>query len=74
MTKKINQEEAVVGVIVVSNTTSIWIIDCNEDYVQFSWNGGRLCRSMTRYDEEGEPYFKSGKTRWYLNQALRINR
>ena len=71
---KINQEEKVCAIIVVSNNCSIWILECDSDHVQFSWNGGRISTSQVRYDEEGEAYFMSGRTKWYLNTAMRINR
>lgn len=71
---RINQEEKIVAVIVVSNNCSIWILEAESDYVKFSWNGGRISTSQVRYDEEGEAYFMSGRTKWHLNLAMRINR
>jgi hypothetical protein len=71
---RINQEEKIVATIVVSNNCSIWILEADSDHVQFSWNGGTIRNSQVRYDNEGEAYFISGRTKWYLNQAMRINR
>ena len=51
------------------------IIHDIEDKIKFAWcNGDKFGRTSTakiRYNEEGSPFFISGKKRYYLNEFIK---
>ena len=47
-----------------------------EDKVKFAYHNGekfsKLTTSVIRYDKEGQPYFNSGKCKYYLHDFIKV--
>ena len=74
------KDKNIIATMGLSNTGGIAILDIVygiNDKVKFAYHNGekygRLSTSTIRTDEEGQPYFNSGKCKYYLNEFILIN-
>ena len=74
------KDKKIIATIGLSNTCGIAILAFVydiEDKVKFAYftcdEVGRTSTSIIRTDNEGQPYFNSGKRKYYLNEFIKVN-
>ena len=74
------KDKKIIATMGLSNTGGIAIFSIIfgiNDKVKFSYftgdNYGRLTTSTIRTGEEGQPYFNSGRQKYYLNEFILTN-
>ena len=74
------KDKKIIATMGLSNTGGIVIFNIVhgiEDKVKFAYHNGekfnKLTTSTIRTDEEGQPYFNSGRQKYYLNEFILTN-
>ena len=74
------KDKKIIATMGLSNTCGIAILDVIHginDKVKFAYHNGekygRVSTSIIRTDKEGQPYFYSGKCKYYLNEFILTN-